>query len=309
MGFMLWYPFSMHDIGGGLMKKGILITNGFVGEESFKSLFRSLMEAAEKENIAIEQRGNDGLLFDIGSGRPLFDIDRYCFGIFWDKDIMLGQMLEKCGLRLFNSAEAVALCDDKALTHAALSGRLPMPKTIPVPQTYKYVGYGDMGFLKRAAGYLGLPMVIKECRGSFGKQVYLAQSEEQAAEIIRSHEATPMIMQRAVTESFGRDIRIYVVGGEVMGAMQRSNGRDFRANIANGGSAEAYSPSGEEKRLALEAVRLLGLDFGGVDILHSKDGPLLCEVNSNAHFAGMEKSTGADISGAIMRHIKRELEK
>lgn len=77
------------------MKKGMLITNGFVGEESFKSLFRALMEAAEKENIAIEQQSNDSLLFDIASGEPLFDIDRYSFGIFWDKDIMLGQMLEK----------------------------------------------------------------------------------------------------------------------------------------------------------------------------------------------------------------------
>ena len=118
-----------------------------------------------------------------------------------------------------------------------------------------------------------------------------------------------MIMQQAVRESFGRDVRIYVVGGEVMGAMQRSNDRDFRANIANGGSGEAYVPSDEEKHLALEAVRLLGLDFGGVDILHSQEGPLLCEVNSNAHFAGMEKSTGADISGAIMRYIRSELEK
>lgn len=77
------------------MKKGMLITNGFVGEESFKSLFRALMEAAEKESIAIEQQSNDSLLFDIASGEPLFDIDRYSFGIFWDKDIMLGQMLEK----------------------------------------------------------------------------------------------------------------------------------------------------------------------------------------------------------------------
>lgn len=289
------------------MKKGMLITNGFVGEESFKGLFRALMEAAERENIAIEQRGNDGLLFDIASGEPLFDMARYSFGIFWDKDTALGRMLEKRGLRLFNSAGAVALCDDKALTHEALSGRLPMPKTVPVPQTYKYVGYGEMGFLKRAAEYLGLPMIIKECRGSFGKQVYLAETEERAAEIIRAHEAAPMIMQQAVTESFGRDVRIYVVGGQVMGAMERSNPGDFRANIANGGRAEGYAPRDEESRIALEAARLLGLDFAGVDILHSKEGPLLCEVNSNAHFAGMEHSTGADISGAIMRHIRRQL--
>ena len=154
-----------------------------------------------------------------------------------------------------------------------------------------------------------LLVLLRQLRGERCK-ILLAQTDHQkiSCDHIISL-ATPMIMQQAVRESFGRDVRIYVVGGEVMGAMRRSNDRDFRANIANGGSAEAYVPSDEEKHLALEAVRLLGLDFGGVDILHSQEGPLLCEVNSNAHFAGMEKSTGADISGAIMRYIRSELEK
>ena len=98
------------------MKKGMLITNGFVGEESFKSLFRALMEAAEKENIAIEQQSNDSLLFDIASGEPLFDIDRYSFGIFWDKDIMLARCLEKNGHRIsFRAGDSFFLQDYKTL--------------------------------------------------------------------------------------------------------------------------------------------------------------------------------------------------
>ena len=158
------------------MKKGMLITNGFVGEESFKSLFRALMEAAKRENMEIEQRGNDGLLFDIASGKPLFDIGRYSFGIFWDKDIMLGRMLEKCGLRLFNSAGAVALCDDKALTHAALSGRLPMPKTIPVPQTYKCrlrrngLFEKGGGISRAAADNKGMPRLLRQAGVSCAKR-------------------------------------------------------------------------------------------------------------------------------------------
>lgn len=291
------------------MKKGMLITNGFVGEESFKSLFRALMEAAEKENIAIEQQSNDSLLFDIASGEPLFDIDRYSFGIFWDKDIMLGQMLEKCGLRLFNSARAVALCDDKgadpcgALRQAADAQDGAGAPDVQIRRLRRDGLFEKGGGISRpAADNQGMPRLLRQAGISCGYGGTGGGNNT----LPRGH---AMIMQQAVRESFGRDVRIYVVGGEVMGAMRRSNDRDFRANIANGGSAEAYVPSDEEKHLALEAVRLLGLDFGGVDILHSQEGPLLCEVNSNAHFAGMEKSTGADISGAVMRYIRSELEK
>ncbi len=289
------------------MKKGLLITNGFVEEQSFRGLEASLLSAAEREGLPLERAGNDELPFDIATGRALFDLSRYSFCILWDKDLPLGRMLQKNGVRVFNRPEAVALCDDKGLTHEALCGRLPMPRTIQVPQTYRYVGYGEMRFVDAAVKYLGLPMIIKECRGSFGKQVYLAETAEQAREIIRAHEAVPMIMQQAISESFGRDIRLYVVGGRVSGAMRRSNGGDFRANIANGGTAEAYSPTAEESRLALSAASLLGLDFGGVDMLLSSAGPLICEVNSNAHFAGMEKCTGADIAGDIMRHIRARI--
>ena len=290
------------------MKKGLLITNGFVGEQSFIKLWDSLLCAAEKRGLSLMPMPHDKLLFDAASGMPLWDAAGVDFAILWDKDVRLGYQLEKLGIRVFNPPAAIEICDDKSLTHIALAGRLPMPPTVIVPITYKYVGYGDMDFLRRAAEHLGLPLIIKECRGSFGKQVYLANTIEEAREIITSHEAVPMLMQKAVKESFGNDIRLYVVGGRVIAGMHRSNASDFRANIAAGGRSIAYTPTQAEADLAVSAVKLIGLDFAGVDILQSSGGPLICEVNSNAHFHGMESCTGVDVAGAIMDYIMNKME-
>jgi len=290
------------------MAKGLLIVNGFVGEQSFVQLRDALMAEAKANGLELEMMPHYNLLFDVASAKPLFDIEEYSFAIFWDKDIRLAAQLERAGLRLFNSAKAIAACDDKFYTHLALSG-LPMPKTVAVPMTYKYVGYGDMTFVEEAAKELGLPFVIKECCGSFGKQVYLARTVEEAKAIIASHEAVPMIMQQAITESFGRDKRAYVVGNRVEAAMIRECAEDFRANIANGGVGTACTLTPEEEALALKAAGLMGLDFAGVDLLEGKDGPILCEVNSNAHFRGLESCTGVNIAGAIIRHIIHQLEK
>lgn len=285
--------------------KGLLVVNGFIKEANFFELRTALQLAADKRGIRLDTAGNCELLFDLSTGRPLFLPQPYDFGIFWDKDLKLGAQLEAQKLRLFNSVRAISLCDDKALTHTVLQNRLPMPRTIAVPTTYRYVGYGDMKFLDTAIEELGLPMIIKECSGSFGKQVYLARTAQEAKDILLKRCAVPMLMQEFVAASAGRDIRIYVVGGRVAAAMLRQNDHDFRANIAAGGQAVAYVPTEEEAAMALRAAEILGLDFAGVDLLFGKDGPLLCEVNSNAHFKGISKSTGVDIAGEIIAHIER----
>lgn len=90
----------------------------------------------------------------------------------------------------------------------------------------------------------------------------------------------------------GRDRRLFVVGDRVIAAIERRNEHgDFRANIEHGGVASAYFPTAQESALALAACRALGLDFGGVDLLEAEDGPVVCEVNSNAHFAGLLSAT------------------
>ena len=107
------------------------------------------------------------------------------FALFFDKDIRLALQLEMLGLRLFNSAKAIKVCDDKTLTYLMLKpAGLPMPETILCPQTFPELGYGDMSFIDTVAESLSYPFVIKEGCGSFGQQVYLAGGQEEARAIL-----------------------------------------------------------------------------------------------------------------------------
>ena len=105
-------------------------------------------------------------------------------------------------------------------------------------------------------------------------------------------------------ETAGTDLRIYVVDGRVAAAMRRRSDTDFRANIGGGGHGEAYDPSPEEAALAVRCCRILGAQFAGVDLLWDADGsPLVCEVNSNAHMAGITACTGVDVAGEIVNFV------
>jgi len=288
--------------------RGLLITNGFVKESNFLSLWNALYEAAKGQGIALDYAKHDSLLFDASTCTPLFDAAAYDFAILWDKDKYLGMQLEALGLRVFNNVNALSVCDDKALTHIALQKHgIPMPKTVLVPRTYPYVGYGDFAFLDRAIALLGLPLIIKEASGSFGKQVYLANTREESIAILEEHEGTPLLMQEFIASSRGRDVRAYVVGERVVAAMERRNDADFRANVAQGGKSAPYKLSETEEALCIRTAKLLGLDYAGVDLLFGKNGPLVCEVNSNAHFHGLSACTGVDIAAAIISHIAVEM--
>ena len=101
-------------------------------------------------------------------------------------------------MRLFNPAAAVEACDDKALTHIALAGAVPMPKTVLVPLTFPRVGYTDAAFLERIADYLGFPFVVKECFGSFGQQVYLARDMAEARALLEKTAGSPIVAQEFI---------------------------------------------------------------------------------------------------------------
>ncbi len=278
--------------------RGWLVVNGFLSSTKFNEIYRWLKTAFECRGHIIDVYTNTELAF-MDSNRGLPD-----FVLFWDKDIVLAKRLEAMGLRLFNSSRAIEVCDNKALTYIALEGKVPMPKTIPAPMTYRNIGYNNTDFVKKAGKYLGYPFIIKECFGSFGYQVYMAESPEQAERIVKST-SEPLIFQKFIAESRGRDIRINVVGGKAEASMLRRNDNDFRANITNGGVMEKYIPSAEEISLAERVCRILDLDFGGVDILMSKDGPLLCEVNSNAHFKNIYDCTGINIADKIGEYVEK----
>lgn len=289
------------------MMQGILVVNEFLHSNKFNEIHSWLLSAAAKHGISMELRTNAQLLIDITKKAPEKQAD---FILFWDKDVTLAAYLEQLGYPVFNSARAIETCDNKALTHLVLMREdIPMPATIIAPMTFENIGYTNYDFLHEVERRLGFPMVIKECFGSFGQQVYLVHSREECIRQMKAIGSKPILFQEFVQTSFGKDIRLQVVGGRVIAGMYRySENGDFRANLTIGGKMRSYEPTERQQELATRCCNAIGLDFAGVDLLFG-DGeePVVCEVNSNAHFKNIFDCTGVDAADAIFKHIRERL--
>ena len=287
-----------------MSKQGLLIRNSYWPSASMDEMEALLVSAAKRMDITLQVCGNGDIPCLPGTAPRLPAAADFI--LFWDKDVRLAQYLETAGYPVFNSSRAIALCDDKTLTHLHFHN-LPVPQTLLCPLTFPGRGYTDFTFLDHAEQLLSYPMVIKEGCGSFGQQVYLANDREEAIQILSQHAGQSLLLQQYIRESHGRDKRLYMAGGKCIAAMRRMNVTDFRANIASGGKALPYTPSLEETELARKACEQLGLTFAGVDILDSTDGPMLCEVNSNAHFTALYHLTHVDIAAHILDAIRGAL--
>ena len=282
-----------------------IVVNGFVDSAKFSELYGFLSRAAEKRGITLTVKATDA--FAVPVGEKITANERPDFVLFWDKDISLARRLETEGIRLFNSARAIEICDSKTLTAECLADKVATPKTLIAPKTFEGLGYNKLSFVENAAAVLGLPLIIKESYGSFGQQVYLAHSVDEAKSIVSSLGHKEFVMQEFIAESCGRDVRVNVVGGKVVSAMERYNDQDFRSNISNGGKMKTATLSPEAEAMAIKATELIGLDFAGVDVLFGKDGPIICEVNSNPHFKSSLECTGVDMSEEIMDYILEQM--
>ena len=285
--------------------KAWLVVNGFVGSEKFRELYGFLSRAAEKRGVSLTIKTNDSLAIPLGE--KIIGDDRPDFVLFWDKDVSLAKRLETEGVRLFNCASAIEICDNKSLTAEKLTGKVATPRTIIAPKTFEGVGYCRTEFVENATRMLGLPIIIKESYGSFGAQVYLARTLQEAIDTVTRIGHKDFIMQEFIEESCGRDIRVNVVGGRVVSAMERYNENDFRSNITNGGKMKKAELSPDVENAAIKAAEIIGLDFAGVDVLFGKDGPIICEVNSNPHFKSSLECTGVDMSEKIMDYVMEKM--
>ena len=184
-----------------------------------------------------------------------------------------------------------------------------MPKTIIAPfsfENYNFDSQNDFGFLDLVIEKLGLPLIIKEGKGSFGEQVYLVSNKEELKEILSKITKNSVIFQEFIQSSYGFDTRIMVCGGKYLGAVKRiSQNDDFRSNVLQGGIMEPFTPSQDFIDLAIKVANIIGLDFAGVDLMFSKDNkPIFCEVNSNVHFKTFYKTTGINLAKEIAKYIK-----
>lgn len=156
----------------------------------------------------------------------------------------------------------------------------------------------------------GAPCVIKLLEGTQGVGVVLAETQSAAESVLEAFNGLQarVIVQQFIKEAGGADIRAFVVDGVVVGAMKRQGKEgEFRSNLHRGGTATVHELSDDEENAALKAARVLGLGIAGVDMLQSKSGPMIMEVNSSPGLEGIEAATGKNIAGSIIRYIERNV--
>lgn len=177
---------------------------------------------------------------------------------------------------------------------------------IPVPDSV-FMAMPDN--IDSALSVLGdeYPVIIKMLQSSQGDGVLLAENKGAAKSLVASFLKLreEVLLQRFIKESDGKDIRVFIVGGEVVATMERSAQLgEFRSNLHRGGQARKIKITEEESDIALRAVALMGLKVAGVDILRSEAGPVVLEVNASPGLEGIEKATKVDIAGHIIKWIE-----
>lgn len=289
--------------------QGLCIINAFSPSPSIPHFYERMKEELGQLSISLELKTSDEVMALINHDGSLETrLPKYDFVLYLDKDLYLSTMLERAGYRLFNRAGAIALCDDKMLTHITLSGHgIKMPKTVSAP--LNYTGISTASFLDNLEREIDYPMVAKSNFGSLGKQVHLLKNREELEGFEKRMVLSPRLYQEFIKESFGFDYRIIVLGGQVVAAMKRLNRTgDFRSNIAMGGKGEKVTLTKEQKETAVKAAGILGLDYAGIDLLMGKDGEtILCEVNSNAFLSEIERVSEVNVARAYALHIATSL--
>jgi ribosomal protein S6--L-glutamate ligase len=154
----------------------------------------------------------------------------------------------------------------------------------------------------------GAPVVVKLLEGTQGIGVVLGETHKSAKSVIEAFHGAEIaiLVQEYVKEASGRDIRVFVIGGKVVAAMQRTGATgEFRSNLHRGGHAESVKISPEERKTAILAAKSMGLNVCGVDLLRADEGPVVMEVNSSPGLEGIEQSTKVDVASRIVEFLER----
>lgn len=209
------------------------------------------------------------------------------------------RQFEMLGVYTTTRSIAIARSRDKfrSIQLLAKSG-IPIPRTLFSRETEA---------VDNLIAQMGVPMIIKLARGTQGKGVVLAETRKAAKSVIQAFYVldTSILLQEYIEESDGADIRAFVVGGRVVASMKRQSiSDDFRSNLHQGGEGTVFKMTPEQRRIAINAAKAMGLQVCGVDILLSHRGSLVIEVNATPGIGGIEGVTGRDVAGRIIEYVE-----
>ncbi|MEQ9116169.1 MAG: 30S ribosomal protein S6--L-glutamate ligase [Rickettsiales bacterium] len=241
-----------------------------------------------------------------GDGKILQDVDAVIPRLrpsitFYGSSIL--RQLESAGIFCVNGSIAITRSRDKLRSLQLLSAKninIPITAFADSPQNTKDI-------IKIVGG---APLIIKLLEGTQGKGVVLAETNKAAESVIDAFKSlsTNILVQEYVKEAQNKDLRCFVVGNKVVAAMQRTApDGEFRANVHLGATVEGIKVTPAERKLAIDAAKVLGLKVAGVDILRLKSGAKVLEVNSSPGLEGIEKASGVDVASHIIKYIEKQL--
>ena len=270
------------------------------------------MKEAEELGHYVEQIDHTKCSVKLGSGKPKIYLgDEDITNEFHAVIPRIGTKVTRHGAaivkqfemnKVFSSARSASIINarNKVRTLQIMSS-----KGIPVPETLFSINPDNIEEQIELLG--GAPVVIKLQEGTQGIGVILAETKKSAKSIIDTFIKmdTSILIQKYIEESNGEDIRIVVVGDKVVASMKRRSAvDDFRSNLHRGGNTEEVELSNKEKDMALNATKYIGLGVAGVDLIRSKKGPLLIEVNASPGLQGIEATTGVNVAREIVLYVE-----
>ena len=220
------------------------------------------------------------------------------------RGVAIVRQFEQMGVIVLNQSLSIEQSRDKLLASQVMADA-----GVPIPVTAHVASTTDIDSALARVG--GVPCVVKTTEGTQGSGVFLADNYHQVRQLVGQMLERGMkpLVQTYIEESHGKDIRVLVVGGKVAAAMRRrASGSEFRSNFHLGGSVERVKLCDDFVNVALAAANILGMDIAGVDLLESRDGPLVLEVNSSPGLEGIEGASGVNVAGAVARHLNELLQ-
>lgn len=255
----------------------------------YKNCYLSL----DEKHPDIYYRGNKLAGFDAIIPRISNNMTRYGCAVV--------RQFEMQGTWTASSSIAITRARDKLRSQQILT-----KASIDTPKTLVSRNTADIDDL---LDRIGLPVIIKLASGTHGNGVVLAETKKAAKSALQAfylynEDGTNILLQEYVKESAGTDIRAFVVGSRVVASMQRrSLDDDFRSNLHKGGEGTSIKLTPEERHIAVNAAKAMGLHIAGVDLMRSNRGPLVLEVNASPGF-GIERVTGRNVAGKIIEYVE-----
>ncbi len=214
------------------------------------------------------------------------------------RDAAMAEQAEREGIRVFNSAVVTRIANHKAETYRFLRNTVPF---LPVKWNGTMVanGIGDTG--------VSYPYIIKSCRGHGGSQVFMVKDAEEEIKVLGALAGEDFLVQQCCSNP-GKDVRVYIIGNEIICAVLRTSEKSFKSNFSLGGTAEQYQLNTEEKEMVYAVLEKISLDYAGIDFIFHEGKAVFNEIEDAVGARMVYESSALDIVALFAQYIAKEMQ-